>query len=544
MSDSIVKVGEVVHAGDLVTVQHGAKYYDLTYVYGNGNNVAEYGVSTYVDVYVDASDPNNWKICSDISSSDMLSGLTLSTTLSVTNVMAAQYQSDVQNKRAYELFDAKESDSEQMIYWRINDNDFAPGAFVDELLSDDTYAFAHYQNDLIFEYKGNNGRTSDGKSQILINDLSNELYYCEDNNIVLKTASSLPIQLSDCMFLRKKHRFASWKFDQDGNEYAANDIVQLSTSSAVNANWIRTFYFDVYQNGSSQHGKAYLKLPYPSNDKRYDVNTVMHVIAEPANHYHLSSWRIFQPDNLDFDDPKFENYSIAAQPTLQLDLPLTADTCVSAIFVADICRFRIVVDTLNSATVKVNMSTANVNNDIVYSSTSYDVPYNTRFSIAAIMNEDEGYRFGGWTGDVQNDDMNILNAYATGRVIIEDMTLHLIAIKLNQYAVYGMPNAVNAGRVVNEADTKNHGNGKYFEGDSAALTAIPNAGYRFVKWAIGNVDINFDYYTNVKVTGNVLKVINIQDSYAFTAIFETDLTDDTAEPLITDDGIVLDDDVQ
>ena len=140
--------------------------------------------------------------------------------------------------------------------------------------------------------------------------------------------------------------------------------------------------------------------------------------------------------------------------------------------------------------------------------------------------------------------MNILNAYATGRVIIEDMTLHLIAIKLNQYAVYGMPNAVNAGRVVNEADTKNHGNGKYFEGDSATLTAIPNDGYRFVKWAIGNVNINFDYYTNVKVTGNVLKVINIQDSYAFTAIFETDLTDDTAEPLITDDGIVIDDDVQ
>ena len=477
MTESSVKVGDIVHAGDLVTVQHGTKYFDLTYWHGNS---------------LDEDKPN------------------------------VDYQSKTVVKKAYEIFDANSADAPSFKYWKFYDIECSADMPVDVVLTSDANMFGHYNNQIAVNYIGNGGiygSTMTSYSEVS----SNEVYYDIVNDQVQKLSSYVSWKLSDNKFVRDTYRFARWK-TANNDTYQAGSEMLINCNTDVSADWIQQFQLNIV---NSPNGVIHTSIQQ-STTGLHDDGTVVIAYGYPNPHYHLDHWTVFQASS-QYYGPKFNSYS---SRIMQFAFQLTANTDISAAFIPDICKLNIIIDTPNSAKVTFRTYGEHKINDVMFENSSYDIEYGVNFVAVAEVND--GYRFVAWTGDVPTSIRPTSLAVST-RIISDVMTLRAVTSALKAYAIVGRFNIVGAGKISSSKAT-------YYEGQDAQLTVVANIGYEFVSWMTQtSKPITSEEYPNVHVVGNVLKVIDIQCSMTFNAMFVAGLLDENDQPIVTDSDEAIDD---
>ncbi|MBQ9471185.1 MAG: leucine-rich repeat protein [Bacteroidales bacterium] len=152
--------------------------------------------------------------------------------------------------------------------------------------------------------------------------------------------------------------------------------------------------------------------------------------------------------------------------------------------------------------------------------------YNENATATLTATANEGYRFVRWTKD--GSEMSTSAVYSFS--VTENINLVAVFMPIPTYTISATASPAEGGSI--------SGNSAYYEGDQAVLTAIPAAGYRFVRWTDGGIEVG---------TSEQYTIDNISRDYdALVAEFVHDATltvytiSTTAEPAeggsITGDG--------
>jgi subtilisin family serine protease len=343
------------------------------------------------------------------------------------------------------------------------------------------------------------------------------------------------------------YRFVNWTGNVGtiADVNAATTTITMNGKYSITANFRKTYTLTV---GSTAGGS----VTAPGEGTfTYDEGTVVNLVAETGQGYRFVSWTgdvagIAKVAATTTTVTMKDDYSITASFVARYDLVVssTAGGSVTApgegtftyddgtvvnlkavaqqgyrfvSWTGDVANIADVQAATTTTTIKGNYTiTANfvARYDLTISSTAGGsvtepgegkFPYDEGTVVNLVAEPEQGYRFVNWTGHV--DDIADVQAATTSITIKRNSTIRANFEKIPQY------NLAISSTAGGSVTTPGEGTFTYYEGTAVALTAEPDAGYRFVNWT-GDADDVADVNaaaTTITIKANSAIVANFEE---------------------------------